>query len=107
MDNAVVLDVGIFVQSEDHTIAKLLFVRAQRADEVTEALGQHGNSTVDEIDAGGSFRRLLVYDRTFLDIMRDVGNMHTDLVKLLAVSFWLLAHGLFANCQLPIANSPY
>ena len=39
--------------------------------------------------------------------MADIGNMHTDLVKLLAVSFWLLALVPFANCQLPIANSPY
>ena len=89
MDNAVVLDVGFIVQSEDYTIAELFFVRTQRTDEVTEALRQHGNGTVDKVDTGGSLRRFFINRRTFLDVMRNIGNMHTNLPQL----------ALFADAQ--------
>jgi hypothetical protein len=43
-------------------------------------LRQHWDSAVNEIYAGGTLLRLLVNDGALLDVMRDIGNVDTDLI---------------------------
>ena len=77
-----VLHVRFVVQQEDDRVAELLLVRTQRADEVTQPFGQHGDGAVYQIDTGGSLHSLLVYHGPLRDIVADVGNVHTDLPQL-------------------------
>ena len=63
------LDVGLVVHLEDDTVGKFLLVGTQRADEVAEALRQHGDGAVDEIDTGGTLHRLTVDDGVLGDIV--------------------------------------
>ena len=85
----VIFDIGIIVQREDDTIAKLFLVRTQRTDKVTQSFWQHRNGTIDQIDAGGTLRSLLIDNRAFLHIVRYVGNMYTNFPKF----------SLFANTE--------
>ena len=79
MDDAVVEDVGLAVEGEHTTVAELLLVGPQRADEVAQSLGQHRDGAIDEIDARGAPLRLLVDDVALLDVAAHVGDVHTHL----------------------------
>ena len=70
------LDICLVVELEDHTIAQFLLVWSQRANEVTKTLRQHWDGAIHEIDTRSTSIGLLVDDRAFLHIMRDIGNMH-------------------------------
>ena len=70
------LDICLVVELEDHTVAQLLLVWSQRANEVTKTLRQHWDGAIHEIDTRSTSIGLLVDDRAFLHIMRDIGNMH-------------------------------
>ena len=74
------LDVGIVVHDENDAVAQLLLIGAQRADEVTEVLGQHGNGAVNEIDARGALLGFLVDDAALLDVVAHVGNVDSNLI---------------------------
>ena len=79
MDDAVVEDVGLAVEGEHTTVAELLLVGSQRADEVAQSLGQHRDGAIDEIDARGAPLRLLVDDVAILHVVAHVGDVHTHL----------------------------
>ena len=72
-----ILYVCLVVHLENRAVGEFFLVRSQRADEVAEAFGQHRYGAVNEIHAGGTLHRLFVYHRTFSDIVRHVGNVHT------------------------------
>ena len=82
MHNAIVLYVSVLVQGKDDAVAELLLVGTQRADEVAEALGQHRDGAIDEIDAGGTLDDFLVDDRALLHIVADISYMDTYFVEL-------------------------
>ena len=71
--------VGLLIELEHCGEGELLLVGTQGADAVAEALGEHGDGAVHEIDARGAFLGLLVDHRPGAHIMGDVGDMHSDL----------------------------
>ena len=73
------LHLRLIVHLKHRAEAQLVLVGPQRADVVAEALGQHGDGTVYEIDAGGPFLRLLVDDGALLHIVRHIGYVHAHL----------------------------
>ena len=70
------LHVCLFVHVEYHAVGQFLLIGAQRADEVAEPLGQHGDGAVNKIHAGGPFHGFFVDDGAFGHIVRHVGDMH-------------------------------
>ena len=81
-----VFDVGIIVQNKYDTIAQFFFIRAQRTNEVTQTLGQHGDSAIYQIDTGSTLFSLTVDDTAFGDIMAHIGNMHAYLPVLVLLT---------------------
>ena len=73
------LHAGLAVHLEDGAVGQLLLAGAQRADEVAEPLGQHGDGAVDKVDAGGAPGRLAVDDGAFGDIVGHVGDVNAHL----------------------------
>ena len=86
VDDAMGAHLCILVEQEDHAVAELLFVGTQRAHEVAEVLGQHGDGSVDEIDGGGSLLCFLVDDGAFGDVVRDVGDVDAYFVEVVLLS---------------------
>ena len=81
MGEVPLLDIGLSIELEDDAVTELFLIGTQRADEVTEAFREHGDGTVDEVDTRGTVVGLLVDGRTFLHIVRDIGDMHAHLPK--------------------------
>ena len=81
MHHSVRAHLGILVKQEDDAVAQFFFVGAQRAHEVAEVLGQHGDGAVDEVDRGGALLRFLVDDAAFGHVVRDVGDMDAYFIK--------------------------
>ena len=74
------LDIGLVVHLEDDAVTEFLLIGTEGADEVTEALGEHGDGAIDEIDARGTVIGFLVDRGAFAHIVGDVGDMHTHFI---------------------------
>ena len=74
------MEVRLLVQLEDAAIGVLVLVGAQRAEVVAQALGEHGDGAVHEVDAGGAAVGLLVDEAALGDVVADIGDMHAHLV---------------------------
>ena len=72
------------VHRENGGIGELLLIGAERADEVAEPFGQHGDGAIHEIDAGGPFLRLAVNDVALFHIVAHVGNVNAHFPQPLA-----------------------
>ena len=72
------------VHREDGGIGEFLLVGAERADEVAESLGQHGDGAIHEVDAGGPFLRFAVDDVALFHIVAHVGNVNAHFPQPLA-----------------------
>ena len=79
MHHTMVLNVRQFVHLKDHAIRQFLFIRTQRAYKVAQTFGQHRYGSVYQINGSGTLLRLLVDDRAFFYIVRNVCNVHTHL----------------------------
>ena len=75
------LDVRLIVELEDNAVTEFLLVGTEGADEVAEALWQHRDGTINEVNAGGAGIGFLVDDRTFFHIVGDIGDMYADFPK--------------------------
>ena len=73
-------ELRVFVQREDTAVGILILVRAERAEEVAQALREHRYRAVHEVDTGGTLVGLIINDTTRLDIVADVGDMHPDFI---------------------------
>ena len=60
---------AFIVHVEDCRVSQLLFIRAQRADKVAEAFGQHRYGAVDQVNACGTLYSLLVDNVAFLHVV--------------------------------------
>ena len=79
-----ILHAPLVINMEKHGIGKLVFVGAERADVVAQALGKHGDGAVDEIYRGGAVLCLLVDDAVLAYVVGDVGNVYAHLPEVLA-----------------------
>ena len=77
--NARVDDIRFVIHFEDSREAKFFLVRPQRADLVAETFGQHRNRAVHQINGGRTVESLSVDDALGVDVVRNVGDMDTDL----------------------------
>ena len=75
-----VADLGFVIYDEYGGEGELVFVRIERTDVVREHFRKHGDRAVDEIYGKAPLLRLLVELGSRTDIMRDVGDVHADLV---------------------------
>ena len=73
-----VFHVSFLVHFKDGREGELLFVRTQGADVVAQDLGQHGNHPVHQIHRSTAVVGFVVQRSTFLDVMRNVGDVHPD-----------------------------
>ena len=71
-----VLHLAFFVDFKHDAVGQLVFVGAQRADEVAEPFGQHRHGAVHQIDARGALLRLAVDDAPFRHVGAHVGDVH-------------------------------
>ena len=76
--------VAATVHVENRRVGQLLLIGPQRADEVAQALGQHRDGAVHEVDARGPLLRLAVNDVALLHVVGDVRNMDADFPAILA-----------------------
>ena len=72
------LHVGLVVHLEDNAVTEFFLIRTERTDEVTEALGQHGDGAVDEVDTRGTVVGLLIDGGALFYIVAHVGDMNTN-----------------------------
>ena len=79
MNNAVSLDICLVIKIENDAISQLIFVGAERTNEVTKPFGEHRNRSIYEVNTCGSLHSFTVNDTAFLDIMAHVGNVNTHL----------------------------
>ena len=80
------------VESHDHAHGEPVLARTQRADVVGEALGQHGNHAINQVRRAGPSLRLVVDGRVGAHVVRDVSDVHAELVT--AVGKAARAHGV-------------
>ena len=71
-------DVSISIKLKDSRVTEFFLVRTQRANEVTQVFGQHGDSTVNEIDTGSTLHGFLVDNSAFLDVMAHVSYVDAN-----------------------------
>ena len=71
------LHLGLVVHLEDSGVSQLLLVRTERAEQVTEAFGEHRDGAVHQIHRGSALFGFLVDAASFLDVMGHVGNVNT------------------------------
>ena len=71
--------VEVLVEREDRREAEARLVRTQRAELVREALGQHRDGTVHQVDRRAALDGLVVDRRVGMHVVRDVGNVHAHL----------------------------
>ena len=74
------LDVALGAYLAYNRIGQLVLVRAQGAKLVTEFLGEHGDGTVHQIDAGAPFAGFAVHCGAGLHVVRYIGYVHAHLV---------------------------
>ena len=63
-----------------HAHGQPVLVGPERAEVVAQALGQHGQHAVDQVDRAGALTCLHVHGRVPWEIVRDVGDVHRHLV---------------------------
>ena len=69
------------VQLEYTAVGVLIFIGAERTEEVAQSLRKHRDGSVDEIDAGSTLVGLVIDDTAGLYIVTHVGDMYTHLVE--------------------------
>ena len=69
MSQVPLLDVRLIVELEDHTVTEFLLIRTERADKVTEALWQHRDGAVHEVDTRRTVVGFLVNDGALLHVV--------------------------------------
>ena len=66
------------VHLEDDGISQLIFVLPQRAELIRQALGQHRDRAIHEVDARGALQSFAIDDVAFVHVSRHVGNVYAD-----------------------------
>ena len=67
-----------FVHIENDRECQLFLIGAERADEVTQAFGQHRNGAVYQVNGSCTFFCFFVYCTSFFYIVCNIGNMYSD-----------------------------
>lgn len=67
------------VQTNESGVGEALFVGAQGAEAVRKAGREHRDDTVDEVNAVGAFAGFVIQLGSGFDVVRDVGDVDTDL----------------------------
>jgi hypothetical protein len=67
------------VQTNESGVGEALFVGAEGAETVRKAGREHGDDAVDEVNAVGAFAGLVIQFGSGFDVVRDVGDVDTDL----------------------------
>ena len=66
------------VHLEDDGISQLIFVLPQRAELIRQALGQHRDRAIYEVDTRGALQGFTIDDVAFVHVSRHVGNVYAD-----------------------------
>ena len=79
LDEAVIGQVAVLVQTHQAGECKAQFLLVQRADAVGQALGQHGHHLIRVVHRGGAVEGFLIQLRTGLDVIGNVRNVDAQL----------------------------
>ena len=66
------------VHLEDDGISQLIFVLPQRAELIRQALGQHRDRAIHEVDARGALQGFAIDDVALVNVSRNVGDVDAD-----------------------------
>ena len=66
------------VHLEDDGISQLIFVLPQRAELIRQALGQHRDRAIHEVDARSALQGFAINNVAFVNVGRHVGNVYAD-----------------------------
>ena len=71
-------DSPVLIDKELHALRQTIHVRLERAEIITQCLGQHRNHTIDQIGRVAASTRLLVQRGACFHIVRDVGDVDPE-----------------------------
>ena len=77
--NFVFLHLGLGIHLHNDRVGKFILIGAERTDEVTQLLGEHGHRAIHQIDRRGTLISLLVNDGARGDIVAHIGDVNANL----------------------------
>ena len=78
-------DLGLGSDGEDDGESQTVLTRIQTAQLLAQSRGQHRDGTLHQVDASSTLARIAVQSRVGFDEVRDIGNVHADVIRTILV----------------------